>query len=78
MAFKDMSCILTKLTKLCVHKVPSLLTKGTIASHDVKKPIQNSAIFKTVKIDNFHMKKCDIFLIFAQNINCGYTLEPPS
>ena len=24
-----------------------------------------------------HKKKFDIFLIFAQNINCGYTLEPP-
>ena len=23
------------------------------------------------------MKKCGIFLIFAQNIDCGYTLEPP-
>ena len=23
------------------------------------------------------MKKCDVFLIFAQNIDCGYTLEPP-
>ena len=23
------------------------------------------------------MKKTDIFLIFAQNIDCGYTLEPP-
>ena len=23
------------------------------------------------------MKNCDIFLIFAQNIDCGYTLEPP-
>ena len=23
------------------------------------------------------MKKCDIFLIFAQNIDCWYTLEPP-
>ena len=22
-------------------------------------------------------KKIDIFLIFAQNIDCGYTLEPP-
>ena len=22
-------------------------------------------------------KKNDIFLIFAQNIDCGYTLEPP-
>ena len=24
----------------------------------------------------FHKKKFDIFLIFAQNIDCGYTLEP--
>ena len=23
------------------------------------------------------MKNLDIFLIFAQNIDCGYTLEPP-
>ena len=23
------------------------------------------------------MKICDIFLNFAQNIACGYTLEPP-
>ena len=30
------------------------------------------------KNDNFQMKNCDIFLIFAQNIDCGYTLEPPS
>ena len=33
--------------------------------HYVYKPIQNTAIFKTVKQDNFRMKKCDIFLIFA-------------
>ena len=25
----------------------------------------------------FSGKKNDIFLIFAQNIDCGYTLEPP-
>ena len=29
------------------------------------------------KIDNFQRKIFDIFLIFAQNIDCGYTLEPP-
>ena len=29
-------------------------------------------------LENFQLKKKeDIFLIFAQNINCGYTLEPP-
>ena len=25
----------------------------------------------------FSDTNCDIFLIFAQNIDCGYTLEPP-
>ena len=29
------------------------------------------------KNENFCWKKNDIFLIFAQNIDCGYTLEPP-
>ena len=29
------------------------------------------------KIDNFQRKIFDIFLIFAQNIDSGYTLEPP-
>ena len=29
------------------------------------------------KNENFHKKNVDIFLIFAQNIDCGYTLEPP-
>ena len=29
------------------------------------------------KIDNFQRKIFDIFLIFTQNIDCGYTLEPP-
>ena len=26
---------------------------------------------------NLQIKKCDCFLIFAQNIDRGYTLEPP-
>ena len=29
------------------------------------------------KNENFHRKKKYIFLIFAENIDCGYTLEPP-
>ena len=33
--------------------------------------------FTAVKNNNFQMKNCDIFLIFAQNIDCGYRLEPP-
>ena len=32
---------------------------------------------QVVKIEKFQHKILDIFLIFAQNIDCGYTLEPP-
>ena len=39
-------------------------------------PMQYTAIFHGYKNDNFLMKMFDIFLIFAQNIDCGYTLEP--
>ena len=27
--------------------------------------------------ENFQIKNSDIFQIFAQNIDCGYSLEPP-
>ena len=39
--------------------------------------MQYTAIFQGCKNDDFQMKNCNIFLIFAQNIDCGYTLEPP-
>ena len=37
----------------------------------------NKQIFLALKIENFQLKNFDIFLNFAQNIVCGYTLEPP-
>ena len=40
-------------------------------------PMIFTAIFLGYKNDDFQMKNYDIFLIFAQNIDCGYTLEPP-
>ena len=33
--------------------------------------------FLSCKIDNLQYKNLDIFNILAQNIHCGYTLEPP-
>ena len=30
-------------------------------------------VISRLKNDNFQVKNCDIFLIFAQNIDCGYT-----
>ena len=38
--------------------------------------MQYKEIFKVVKNENFPLKNFDIFLIFAQNIDCGHTLEP--
>ena len=40
-------------------------------------PMQYTAIFHDCKNGNFSVKKSNIFLIFAQNIDRGYTLEPP-
>ena len=37
---------------------------------------ENMPIFLALKIEKFQLKKIDIFLIFAQNIDCGYKLEP--
>ena len=36
----------------------------------------NKQRFFSLKNENFQPKNVDIFLIFAQNIDCGYTLEP--
>ena len=41
-------------------------------SHYENTPIQ---IYR--KTENFQIKNCDIFHISAQNIDCGYSLEPP-
>ena len=45
--------------------------------HYANTPMQYTAIFHGFKNVNFQMKKFNIFLTFAQNIDCGYTLEPP-
>ena len=46
-------------------------------SHYANMSVQYTAIFHCCKNDNFQMKIFDVFLIFTQNIDCGYTLEPP-
>ena len=40
--------------------------------------MQYTEIFLALKIENFQLKNFDIVLIFAQNIDCGYTLETAS
>ena len=39
--------------------------------------MQYTEIFSDEEIKHFIEKKNDIFNIYAQNIDCGYTLEPP-
>ena len=59
-----------KSTVKCISLVAHLI-------HYENMPMQYKEIFKVVKNENFPLKNFDIFLIFAQNIDCGYTLEPP-
>ena len=40
-------------------------------------PFKYNGNFTTKKKENFQIKNSDIFHISAQNIDCGYTLEPP-
>ena len=46
-------------------------------SHYENLPMQLNRDFLALKIEKFQLKMFDIFLIVAQNIDCGYTLEPP-
>ena len=46
-------------------------------SHYENLPMQYTELFVSIKNENFQHKKFDIFLIIVQNIDCGYTLEPP-
>ena len=48
-----------------------------LGNHYANTPMQYTAIFHGCKNVYFQMKIFNIFLIFAQNIDCGYTLEPP-
>ena len=48
-----------------------------LRSHYENLAMQYTVIFLTFKIENFQLINFDIFLIFAQNIDCGYKLGPP-
>ena len=45
--------------------------------HYENTPIQIYGKFHLQKTENFQIKNSDIFHISAQNIDCGYSLEPP-
>ena len=48
-----------------------------VGFHNENKPIQIYWKFYHQKHENFQIKNSDIFVISAQNIGCGYSLEPP-
>ena len=50
---------------------------GLYLTHYENTPIQIHCKFYRRKYENIKMKNCDIFLTYAQNIDCGYSLEPP-
>ena len=58
-------------------RFPYLLVCIFDAIHYENTSMQYTAIFHGCKIDNFQLNFFDYFHIFAQNIDCGYTLEPP-
>ena len=57
-----------------VHAVAVAFSLLAITKTRLFKYIEN---FTTIKIENFQIKNPDIFHISAQNIDCGYSLEPP-
>ena len=48
-----------------------------ITNHYENTPIQIYRKNSPPKTENFQIKNSDIFHISAQNIDCGYSLEPP-
>ena len=48
-----------------------------IPYHYANTPMKYTAIFHGCKNVNFQVNFFNSFLIFAQNIDSGYTLEPP-
>ena len=65
--------IIQSVVKYCGKKFTKTTKYGNTSIHYANAPMQYTAIFHGCKNDKFHMKNCDIFLIFAQNIDCGYT-----
>ena len=66
------------INKACVFLLEAPASGTSCMAHNTKTcPCNIQRFFSVVKIENFVGKNFDIFLIFAQNIDCGYTLELP-
>ena len=63
--------------KFGISKVDIFSQKGYCSFHYENTPIQVYRKFHVQKLKIFRQKTLDNFLISAQNIDCGYSLEPP-
>ena len=61
-----------------VNHTPQLSLNNMCKVHYENTPMQYTAIFHGCKNVHFQMKYLIFFSYFAQNIDCGYTLEPPN
>ena len=64
------------------HQVKALIFYLTLSAWQTKIPLRKHAYSNILKIlpqknKNFQIKNTDIFHTSAQNIDCGYSLEPP-
>ena len=66
-----------KSSSLTIHIKCQVLISLKIVLHYENTPIQIYWKFYNQKRENFQIKNSDIFHISAQNIDCGYSLEPP-
>ena len=74
-SFESVAIILHKFLSLpfTLLNIQTIVSECSLRKHA-------HAIYKKIfgcKNEKFHWKNFDVFLIFAQNIDCGYTLEPP-
>ena len=67
-------CFTIDSAPTCIYNIQDHPAFHFALVHYENTPMQYTAIFHGCNKDNFHMKNCDIF---AQNIDCGYKLEPP-
>ena len=64
---KSKNYFLSYVTAFAVHHANTLIITKTCLCNILQ-------FFTALKKDNFQMKNCDVFLSFAQNMDCGYTL----
>ena len=82
-------CFRANIRKICLPCTPHfyyikvstlhgrVIMMVSMSVHYANTPMQYTAIFHGCKNVYFQVYFLNIFRIFAQNIDCGYTLEPP-